>query len=47
MDQTVKFTPLDMQTWPRAQMFYYFSKNGSDRIFPDRRSRHYSDENSS
>ena len=26
MDQTVKFTPLDMQTWPRAQMFYYFSK---------------------
>ena len=26
MDQTVKFTPLDMQTWPRGQMFYYFSK---------------------
>ena len=26
MDQTVKFTPLDMQTWPRWQMFYYFSK---------------------
>ena len=23
MDQTVKFTPLDMQTWPRGQMFYY------------------------
>ena len=26
MDQTVKFTPLDMQKWPRGQMFYYFSK---------------------
>ena len=26
MDQTVKFTPLDMQTWPRGQIFYYFSK---------------------
>ena len=29
MDQTVKFTPLDMQTWPRGQMFYYFSKMAS------------------
>ena len=22
----MKFTPIDLQTWPRGQMFYYFSK---------------------
>ena len=22
----MKFTPIDLQTWPRSQMFYYFSK---------------------
>ena len=22
----MKFTPIDLRTWPRGQMFYYFSK---------------------
>jgi chloramphenicol O-acetyltransferase type A len=22
----MKFTPLELQTWPRGQMFYYFAK---------------------
>ena len=22
----MKFTPIDITTWPRGQMFYYFSK---------------------
>ena len=22
----MKFTPIDLQTWPRGQMFYYFSQ---------------------
>lgn len=22
----MKFTPIDLQTWPRGQIFYYFSK---------------------
>lgn len=26
MSEEIKFTPLDMQTWERGQMFYYFSK---------------------
>ena len=26
MKYEVKFTPIDLQTWPRGQVFYYFSK---------------------
>lgn len=26
MRKQEKFTPIDLQTWPRGQIFYYFSK---------------------
>lgn len=26
MRDEVKFTPIDLQTWPRGQVFYYFSQ---------------------
>ena len=26
MKNEMKFTPIDLQTWPRGQIFYYFSK---------------------
>lgn len=26
MSEEIKFTPLDLQTWERGQMFYYFSR---------------------
>ena len=25
-DDAVTFTPIDLKTWPRAQMFHYFSR---------------------
>ena len=29
MTAQIKFTPLDLQTWERGQMFYYFSQIAS------------------
>ena len=26
MNEKIKFTPLDLRTWKRGQMFYYFSQ---------------------